>query len=220
VQAGQDAGLLQVVHAVGEHAGGDDDEEQPGPREEDPQVQTHRTAVHEPAEADRRREPQGRSEQRRRRRASRLGAGPQEQRGLEALAPDGEQRHHDDGPLAGCDRGVEAVLQVRLEEARGARHPEDHPGDQTHRGDGERPADGLLRLERQTLRPEREGRAEGERDCDREADARPDRGEEVAPVSLDDVGDEDADDERGLEAFAQTDEEVGEHGSFPQGSQE
>ena len=34
VQAGQDAGLLQVVHAVREHARGDDDEEQAGPGEE------------------------------------------------------------------------------------------------------------------------------------------------------------------------------------------
>ena len=50
VQAGQDAGLLQVVDAVGEHAGRDDDEEQPGPGEERAQVELERAAVDEPAE--------------------------------------------------------------------------------------------------------------------------------------------------------------------------
>ena len=38
VEAGQDAGLLQVVHAVGQHAGGDEDQEAAGPGEERRQV--------------------------------------------------------------------------------------------------------------------------------------------------------------------------------------
>ena len=37
------------------------------------------------------------------------------------------------------------------------------------------------------------------------------RGQQVAPVGLDQVGDQDADDERGLEALAQADQVVGEH---------
>ena len=51
-----------------------------------------------------------------------------------------------------------------------------------------------------------------ERDGDRERHAGPDPGEQVATVGLDQVGDEDADDQGCLEAFAQPDQVVGEHG--------
>ena len=52
VQAGQDAGLLQVVDAVGEHAGGDEDQEAAGPGEEPGQVDPDRAAVEQVAEHD------------------------------------------------------------------------------------------------------------------------------------------------------------------------
>ena len=39
VEAGEDAGLLQVVDAVGQHAGGDQDQEGAGPGEEHGEVE-------------------------------------------------------------------------------------------------------------------------------------------------------------------------------------
>ncbi len=50
-----------------------------------------------------------------------------------------------------------------------------------------------------------------DRDGGRERDAGPDDPHEIAALGLDEVGDEDADDERRLEAFAQSDQVVGEH---------
>ena len=50
-----------------------------------------------------------------------------------------------------------------------------------------------------------------ERHADGQPDAHPDRGQQVAPVGLDQVGDQDADDERRLEALAQPDQEVCKH---------
>ena len=47
---------------------------------------------------------------------------------------------------------------------------------------------------------------------DGETDTRPQARQGVAPVEAREVGDEDADDESGFEAFAKADEEGGEHG--------
>ena len=48
--------------------------------------------------------------------------------------------------------------------------------------------------------------------ADRDADAEPDPRQQVPAVGLDEVGDQDADDQRGLEALAQADQVVREHG--------
>ena len=64
-------------------------------------------------------------------------------------------------------------------------------------------ADQLLGLEGEALGPEGQGGTEGEGDDHGDADAEPDRGQQVAAVGLDQVGDEDADDERGFETLAQ-----------------
>ena len=55
VQAGQHAGLLQVVDAVGEDAARDDDQRHAGPLEERAEVDLQGPAVDEPAEQPRRR---------------------------------------------------------------------------------------------------------------------------------------------------------------------
>ena len=57
-----------------------------------------------------------------------LGGGPEEQRGLEALAGDRDERGEGQREGAHQQGGVELVLQLGLEEPRGAAHPEDHPG--------------------------------------------------------------------------------------------
>ena len=48
---------------------------------------------------------------------------------------------------------------------------------------------------------------------DGDADPDPERRQQVAAPGLDQVRDEDADDQRGLETLAQTDEVVGDHGA-------
>ena len=80
------------------------------------------------------------------------------------------------------------------------------------RDDREAAADQLLGLEGEAAGAEGERRAEGQADRDRQRDAGPDPREQVSPVGLDEVGDEDAHDERSLEPLTQTDQVVGEHG--------
>ena len=53
--------------------------------------------------------------------------------------------------------------------------------------------------------------AEAEGEGDRQSHTDPDPRQQVAPFDLDEVGDEDADDQRSLEALAQTDQVVREH---------
>ena len=111
--------------------------------------------------------------------------------------------------------GVELALQVGLEEAGGAAHPEDHPRDETDRDDGHHPAEALLRLEAQVVAREGQQGTEGEADHQRHRDTDPHEPHPTPVAGLDQVGDQDADDQRRLEAFAQADEVVGEHANGP-----
>ena len=227
VQAGQDAGLLQVVDAVRQHAGGDDDEEQAGPGEEHAQVEPQRAAVDQPAEQHR----------------GRRGRGPRRSAGrafglaftavpLVACAP----AHRNSAvsrpsrptasiattttaflpaPSASSSlwcrsdfmcravRAIQKIIQVTRPTATIDSVPpmascasNDSP-DGPNVSSAPKPSD----------------------DGDRDADAGPQRGQLVAAPGLDQVRDEDADDQRGLEAFAQTDEVVGDHGALPSGLQ-
>jgi hypothetical protein len=92
-------------------------------------------------------------------------------------------------------------------------HPEQHRGDEDH---GDRADHGLERLLlrlRQRGLEQPEGDADGDADPDREPHAEPHRAE-TAAVAAEERGD-DADDQRGLEAFAQADHQGGEHGFLP-----
>ena len=109
---------------------------------------------------------------------------------------------------------VEGGLDAFLEGAGGLPHPEDHPGDHGDGDQGEGAADDLLGLEGEGLGAPREQGAEGEREAGGQGDADPHLGEDVSTVGAHEVGGDDADDERGLEALAEGDEEVGdEHGA-------
>jgi hypothetical protein len=215
VEPGQDPGLLEVVHAVGEDAGGHQDEEPAGPGEELREVEPQRAAVHEVAERDRGRQSQGGAGERCGGRGgaagSGLGRGPEEQRGLEAFAADGEHGHDHQAQSTRVSGLVDPAAQVRREPLGGPGHPEDHPGDQPHGEDGQRAADGLLRLEAEAAGSERQDRAERQGDADGHPDPRPDTGEQRPPVGLHEVGHEDDDDQAGLEALAQADEVVRQH---------
>ena len=61
---GQDAGLLEVVDAVGQDAGGDDDEEDARDVEEDPQVDADHAAIDQVAEDDRDHQPEDGTDER------------------------------------------------------------------------------------------------------------------------------------------------------------
>ena len=70
------------------------------------------------------------------------------------------------------------------------------------------------------VRAEGEHRADDERENHRESDSCPQPRQHVATAEPGDIGDEDADDECCFQAFAQADEEGGEHGRSRRGSGE
>ena len=74
-------------------------------------------------------------------------------------------------------------------------------------------AEALLRLEGEVRRGELQQRPDGHAQPDGEADPGPDEADVALSSGPDEVGHEDADHESGLEAFAQSDEVVAEHGS-------
>ena len=105
----QEAGLLEVSDAVGDDAGGDDDEEVAGHGEEDAQVDAHRALIDEDTQHDG--DGQSRNDAHCRLHGGGLDAGahggPHEQGGLHPLAPDGDDGDPDDAPAgAACREGL------------------------------------------------------------------------------------------------------------------
>ena len=108
-EAGKNIRLLQVTDAVGDDAGGDDDEEVAGHGEEDAQVDAHRALVDEDTQHDG--QDEAGDDARRRLHGGALDAGahggPHEQGGLHSLAPDGDDGDPDDAPAgAACGEGL------------------------------------------------------------------------------------------------------------------
>ena len=134
-------------------------------------------------------------------------ARPDEQRRLDALAADADDAEHHDRGRGSGERGGELGLQLALEMTGVPRHPEDHPGDEADGDDREAAAERLLRLRGESVRAEGEQGADAERDDDRGGDPDPQLRQDVAAVDLVEIGDQDADDEAGFEAFTQTDQE-------------
>ena len=89
-KAGQPADRLQGADAVGQDAGGDDDEEDSGVCEELAQVDADGAGVH--AVGDRRGDSHPDDQPDQRPRGFRLGVPDHEQGGLDAFAPDGQER--------------------------------------------------------------------------------------------------------------------------------
>ena len=209
VQAGQHAGLLQVVDAVGEDAARDEDQRDAGPPEEGAEVDPQGPAVDQPAEEHGAGEADDPAEQRQVVAvAGGLGGGVEEDRGLEPLAPDTEERDQRDGEGAEVEGAVELALELAGDRARGGLHPEDHDGDEADRDDAGEPADQLLGLEGQLPGAIGEGGTQHDRQRDRGADAEPDVADAPGAVRLGEEGEQDDDDEGRLEAFAQPDEGV------------
>ena len=209
---GRKRGLLQVVHPVRQHAGRDDDQEGPGPGEEPGQVDLERAAVDQVAEQNGDGQPERGADQRDGvLPVARAAAWVAAQRNSAVSRPSRPTASMatitSDHGLASAASSTWARSSPEMPRGRPG-HPEDHPGDEADRDDRQQAADQLLGLEGQALRTEGQREAEAERDADRDADADPDPGQQVAAVGLDQIGDQDADDERRLEALAQADQEV------------
>ena len=139
-----------------------------------------------------------------------LGRGVEEDRGLEPLAADAEERRRGRPPRADVERLVEAALELARRWSRAAVRiqntmPVTKP---TAMIDGD-PADELLLLEGQLAGAVGEQRRRGRpRATTAAADPEPDVLQRVPPVRLDEERGEDDDDECRFEAFAQPDEGV------------
>src|SRR5262245_47157638 len=111
------------------------------------------------------------------------------------------------------------MLELALERATLAPHPEQHPGenrDSRERGDS---FERLLERERQLLDRQRDDHADRDRQADRGPDADRHLRQRIAPADLHEVGGDDPDDEGGLEALAEHEEERREHsGGGPRNS--
>jgi hypothetical protein len=143
--------------------------------------------------------------------AGRLDRAPQEHRRLQPLAADGQEGGEGERARAEGERRVQPVVQLEPEGAGGPPHPEHHPGHEADGDDREQAGEQLLGREGERGGGELEGGPDGQAERDRGRHPQPHRAEAVAVAGLDQVGDQDADDQGGLQALAQPDEVVRHH---------
>ena len=140
----------------------------------------------------------------------RLGLGTeQEQHGLETFAGNGDERQQ--GQRLGGGGGIDLGAQFAAERARVAAHPEDHPGEDGTRGQGQEALRCRLGLALQSVgegmdqQAGKDARGSGQGCAD-------EHGSQAAdPSALDQVGSDDGEHQGDLQAFAQGDEETGSH---------
>ena len=206
------------MNGVGQHAGRDDDEQRAGPLEERGQVDLQGTAVEEPAEDDGGGDAEEAADHGNGALACCTGRGPEEKGCLETLADDrdeGDEHHGYDADLGGV---VKLALELALDVAGGALHPEDHPRDESDGHEGGDTGEDDLRALGHGLGGEGQGHGKQDRQDDGSGHAEPDPAQVLTTIRLDQVGDQDAHDESRLDAFTQADEVVREHGApFPSG---
>jgi hypothetical protein len=141
-----------------------------------------------------------------------LEGGEQEDRGLKALAQDREEGHRDQRHRrTGRQRRCRLSFQRRLDPARVAAHPDDHVGDGADRDQPDHRLQPLLLALGQILADDVEDHGDGgaEDDPDRHPD--PHLPHRIVPPLLDQEGGDDADDQRGLDALSQSDDEGWDH---------
>ena len=159
-------------------------------------------------------QPERDGDQRCRGRGGALGGGVEEQRRLQALADTETKAMPATARVPTPMRRLELAGELALEPPGRAAHPEDHPGHQGDRDDGR---DRLEQLPGPVVGQQRR-LGVGEQGAEAGPTARPRRPRRPraapvpAPAGLHQVGDEDADDQRGLEALAQADQVAGEEG--------
>ena len=206
--AGQDAAFLEVAQAVAEDAGGDHDEHGAGGGEELREVDPQDPSVQPPAQHGRQNQADAGTDHGPRGLAGRLRGGPQEQRGLQALAADGEERGEDQYARAHGQRAGHLPFDLPGQTAGRTAHPEHHRGDEGDRDHTEGAAEGLLGGGRQGRGGEGEHRTEAGRERDRREHTGPHLGEPGAGIGFDEGRDENGDDESGFESLPQSDQEA------------
>ncbi len=115
------------------------------------------------------------------------------------------------------ERPTERRVELVLDRRRGAPHPEQHPGDHPCR---EQHRDGLEQLlvrRRQLADGDEQRNAGRQADRDRRPDAQPDPPEGLPVPRPVEVGEDDPDDQRGLDALAEAGEQAGGEGPEVQG---
>ena len=90
-------------------------------------------------------------------------------------------------------------------------HPDDHVGDAGDGDEGQHALHDLPLLEGEVLADDAEDDRDTDAQGDRDGDPEPHRSDRFALASLDQEGGDDADDQGGLDAFAETDHERGQH---------
>ena len=134
----------------------------------------------------------------------------EEQGRLDALADDRREGQEREAPRpAGVERPVDGRLELALDAGSLAPHPEQHPGHDAGRDEHDRALEDLLvrLLEGADRRidPEADHRAQGDRDPGADPDL---AGVPAVPRPVE-VGEDDADDERRLDAFAEAGQQPG-----------
>ena len=135
----------------------------------------------------------------------------EEQCGLEALAPDGQQRGGEHADRADLDGGRHLVLQLALECPRRPLHPEDHPRHEHDRDDREDAAEGLPGLEAHRRRGVVQQCTEAEGQCHGDRDTGPQGRDAVAVAAADHERHQDAHDEGSFEPLAESGQECLQH---------
>ena len=138
-----------------------------------------------------------------------LKGGEQKHRGLESLPQDRQERHPDEG---GCGPRASAsalALQLRLEAASVAPHPDDHVADHRHRDQADDRLEALLLALGELLADEAERDGHGDAHRHRQAHPQPHRPQRVATALLHQECRDDADDQRRLDALPQSDDQGG-----------
>ena len=191
------------MNTVREYARRHNDQERAGNREESGEVNTHHAAHHAPrpdnsdCDTDQRTE-HGDC-------VSLLTGGadsrPDKESGLQAFTAHGERCQQNHSPDAGL-HSVQFALELVGEHAGVFSHPENHPGDEANRNDGQGTADGFLRFEGEGLGAEGQQGAEAEGQQHRHTDASPHRGQQVGALRFADVGEQDTYDQSRFEALA------------------
>ena len=155
------------------------------------------------------------------RRSAGYADGEEIEHGFEPFADDRNEREAGQRePAARREGAVDPALEIALEGPSLPAHPEEHPAQDADRDDRGHALDALLDDERQLADRRDHDDADRDRDRQRRHDAGPDARQRVAPVDLDEVRGDDADDQGGFQALAERDEERGGHdgaGSFDVG---
>ena len=133
---------------------------------------------------------------------------------LEPLAADGEEHHSDQRKtlaIARTQSVVDRIVQLRLDRPRRFLHPEHHRGQDRGRQQRDQAFEKLLLALGEFAVGADEGEANGEADGDCSAHADPHHGQPLRAAGLLEIARDDADDQRGFDAFAEHDEIGGEH---------